>query len=234
MKVTIDMYSDYACPFCYLGKENLKAAINALHLQDDVDIRYHSFQLDPNIDQSHPIDLEHFAKMKGISLQQLLESQKELGERLQEKGLTMHYDKLIVANSFDAHRLVKFATTQNKATELQDRLLKASLEQGLDIADYNVLTTLAVEIGLDKDAVKAVLNSGDYAYSVIQDLDSAREQNISGVPFFVINNRYPIYGAQPEYRFEDTLRRALLEMDDAPIKKEKKPEVCEGDCCLFE
>ncbi len=234
MKVTIDMYSDYACPFCFLGKENLKAAIEVLQLQDDVDIRYHSFQLDPDIQESHLIDLNHFAWRKGISLEQLLESQKELGERLQEKGLNMHYDKLIVANSFDAHRLVKYATTKHKATKLQDRLLRASLEQGLDIADHQVLTDLAVEVGLDKNEVEHVLASGEYAYPVIQDLDSAREQNISGVPFFLINDRYPIYGAQPEYRFEDALRRALLEMDDAPIKKEKKPEVCEGDSCLFE
>lgn len=128
-----------------------------------------------------------------------------LVEKAKEVGLDLQYDTMINANTFDSHRLVHYATTKGKEAEIIDSLLRACLSDSLNISDLEVLVSLAGEVGLNKAEVAAILESDAYVDQVFADIEQGQRLNITGVPFFVFNDKYTISGAQSEQVFLNVL-----------------------------
>ena len=226
MKVSI--WSDVRCPFCYIGKKKFEDALEQFPNKDKVEIVWKSFQLDPSLKTDpHTSMLEYFVKAKGVSEEQALQMFSGATKMAEEAGISMNLQEGILANSFNAHRLIQFAKTSDLGNEIKEVLFKIHFEQGKNIDDISILSEVAASIGLDAKEVKQVLNSDDYAYEVKQDEMEARNIGVRGVPFFVFDDKYAISGAQPVEAFLQTLEK---------VWEENKSELkfSEGDSCSSE
>ncbi|MUP46484.1 DsbA family oxidoreductase [Gramella sp. BOM4] len=226
MKVSI--WSDVRCPFCYIGKKKFEDALEKFPNKDKVEIVWKSFQLDPSLKTDiHTSMLEYFVKAKGVSEDQALQMFSGATKMAEEAGISMNIQKGILANSFNAHRLIQFAKTRDLGNEIKEALFKVHFEEGKNIDDISVLSEVATFIGLDAEEAKQVLNSDAYAYEVKQDEMEARNIGVRGVPFFVFDDKYAISGAQPVEAFLQTLET---------VWKENKSElkISEGDSCSSE
>ncbi|GAA4318409.1 DsbA family oxidoreductase [Pontixanthobacter gangjinensis] len=226
MKVSI--WSDVRCPFCYIGKKKFEDALEQFPNKGKVEIVWKSFQLDPTLKTDpHTSMLEYFVKAKGVSEEQALQMFSGATKMAEEAGISMNLQEGILANSFDAHRLIQFAKTRNLGNEIKEALFEVHFEQGKNIDDISILSEVAASIGLDAEEVKQVLNSDAYAYEVKQDEMEAQNIGVRGVPFFVFDDKYAISGAQPVEDFLQTLETVWQES-----KSELK--VAEGDSCSSE
>lgn len=203
----IDIWSDFACPFCYIGKRNLERALEELNPSQEVEIVFHSFQLDPNAKKgSQANSVSNLAEKYGTSKEEAQMMIDRVVDMAKDVGLNYNYDKVVETNTFDAHRLVHYAREEKKDGEITERLLKAYFIDGLDIGDINVLGEIAKELGLNKEEVIKVLNSEEYASNVEEDRRRSQQLGITSVPFFVFNNKTAIPGAQPSDVFLEVLK----------------------------
>ncbi|HJH10701.1 MAG TPA: DsbA family oxidoreductase [Metalysinibacillus jejuensis] len=231
----IEVWSDYVCPFCYIGKKQLEDAIRAKNLEDDVEVVFKSYMLDPTT----PTDSE-VAVVDSLSRKYQVTPDKAQGmidgivARANEVGLAYDFSELKEENTLKAHRLVKFAETKGKANELNELLLNRHFVGGQRIGQDEVLVTLAKEVGLDEVEVKALLASNDFADAVQADIAESRELGVQGVPFFVINRKYGISGAQPKEVFEQALQQVAEEEGIKPglkMQGNSSAGVCTDDGC---
>ncbi len=229
MPLRIDIWSDVVCPWCYIGKRRLEAALAGFAHKDAVEIIWHSFELDPSAPRSHDAPITaRLAKKYRMPVERAEQMLAQMTKTAAADGLTMNPDKQRDGNTFDAHRLLHFAYEQGKQGALEERLFKATFTDGEPIADLDTLAKLASEAGLDEEQARAVLNSDQYADAVRADEENARVLGISGVPFFVFGSKYAVSGAQPAEVFSKVLERAWSELG---------PEVlasgpgCDGDVC---
>lgn len=204
-------WSDIACPFCYIGSTRVKRALKALGYDKDTKLEFKSFQLDPTLPKKTDKTMEeNFAEGHGMTKQQAdlqMRAIKRMGE---QDGLNVDIAGAIPTNSFDAHRLIKLAASKGDHDlfeKLIDRLYKLYFTDHESIADHAALTKAAVEVGLNKDEVQDVLNSNKYADEVKKDIIEAVQSGVQGVPFFVINHKYAISGAQPYKVFVNALKK---------------------------
>lgn len=205
----VEIWSDVICPFCYIGKRKLESALAQLPQRDCVEIRWKSFQLQPDTKTDPTRNaLQHLAERKGWSMDFAREAAADISGRARDVGLTFNYDRTVVANTFDAHRLVHCAATRGQGDAMTEQLFKAYFTDGRNIADPVFLTELAVGVGLPGDEVKKVLASDGFADDVRRDIDDALQMGINGVPFFVFDNRYAVSGAQDTSVFLEALARA--------------------------
>ena len=195
----IEIWSDVLCPFCYIGKRHLEAALKDFSGKDRVEIQWRSFQLDPEQETKPGVDVfSYLAERKGISKAQSEAMHAQVTQMAARAGLEYHFEKAVVANSFDAHRLLQYAKTQNLGDAMKERLFRGYFCEGQNIADFGVLADMAKDAGLDRAAALAVLNQQEeYAQAVKADIQEAQALGISGVPFFVIDRKYAVSGAQP-------------------------------------
>lgn len=208
----VEIWSDVMCPFCYIGKRNFEAALEHFPGKNDVNVEWKSFQLNPDIETDPKKSVnEYLAEHKGITLDHAKKLNDRVTSMAADVGLRYDFDKAIVANSFDAHRLSHFAKQQGKQNAMEERLFKAYFTEGKNTADHETLTALADEIGLDAAAVRAVLNSNQFADDVVKDIYEAQQVGARGVPFYVFDNRYAVSGAQPERLFSQVLEKAFAE-----------------------
>lgn len=205
----IDIWSDFACPFCYIGKRNLESALKEFDSQDEVELVFHSYQLDPNAKKGGQINpVDELAKKYGTSKERAQEMIDRVVNMAKDVGLNYNYDKLISTNTLDAHRLSHYAKKENKDRELVEELFKAHFIEGLDIGDLEVLAELGARVGLDREEIKSILKSEEYYSEVDLDKYTASQYQIRSVPFFIFNNRYAVSGAQPVEAFLETLTKA--------------------------
>lgn len=206
----VEVWSDIMCPFCYIGKRNYENAVKQFAGADDIEIEWKSFQLDPTIPQgeSYPSEEEYLAKSKGMAPAQVKGMLQSVSQTAAQAGVEMNFDKVIVANTMYAHRLLHFAKSKGLGNELKERLFKAHFTDGLDVGKIEVLVQLTGEIGLDAAESKAILESEEYLYDVSQDIQEAANIGVQGVPFFVFNRKFAISGAQPVEAFLETLEKA--------------------------
>lgn len=208
----IDIWSDIMCPFCYIGKRKLEKALEQFPHKDSVNIVWHSFQLDPTMEANPGTDIyTYLSKRKGISKERAIQMHKQLTETARLEGLTYNFDQSVLANSFNAHRLIQMAKTKELGDAAEERIFKAYFTEGKNIGDTDTLVQLGTEIGLDAKAVKDMLNSDSFATDVTTDIDQAQAYGINGVPFFVLNNKYGISGAQPSEVFLNGITQAWSE-----------------------
>jgi predicted DsbA family dithiol-disulfide isomerase len=211
----VEVWSDIMCPFCYIGKKNYEKALAQLPNADQLEIEWKSFQLDPEIPEnvSFAGEKEYLAQRKGLSEGQVIGMLQHVKQAGAAAGVEMNFDRSIVANTGRAHRLLHFAKDKGVANELKEKLFAAHFTAGLDVGNVDVLADLAEQVGLDRAEVLSVLNSDEYAYDVAQDIQEAANIGVRGVPFFVINRKYAISGAQPVEVFVETLEKALSEVN---------------------
>jgi|SRR6185312_5495663 len=208
----VEIWSDVICPFCYIGKRRFELALEKFTHKDDVEIVWHSFELDPER-KSAPGKSIHqmLAEKKGLSIEQAKEMNDHVTKMAKEVGLTYDFDKAIPVNTFNAHRISHLAAKHNVQNEMEELLFSSYFTKGLNIDDANSLISLANQVGIDFKETEQVLRNGDYNEDVKQDEEEAREIGISGVPFFVFDRKYAISGAQPEDVFIRTLEKVWEE-----------------------
>jgi predicted DsbA family dithiol-disulfide isomerase len=205
----VEIWSDVMCPFCYIGKRRFEEALAKFGHAGEVDITWKSFQLNPELVTDPSISIhQYLADAKGWQI----DYARQVGDQVTELalGVGLHYnmDNAVVANSFDAHRLSHLATENGLGDAAEEALFKAYFTEGKNIADHDTLAQLGDTIGLNAGEVKQVLTTDKYADAVKQDIDEARQLGIRGVPFFVVNDKYAVSGAQATEVFLETLEKA--------------------------
>lgn len=198
------------CPFCYIGKRKFEIALAQFSRKDELEIIWHSFQLDPNLPvKSDKNVFEYLAEAKNKSIEWSIEMHKYVTESAKNVGLEYNFDIAKVSNSFDAHRLIQLAKQYDLTDTLEERFFKAYFTEGCLMSDHDLLIKLAVEVGLDENEVKKVLSSDQFGGDVIRDRQDAANLGVNGVPFFVIDRRYGVSGAQEPSVFLDSLSKAF-------------------------
>jgi predicted DsbA family dithiol-disulfide isomerase len=197
------------CPFCYIGKRRFEQALAQYEGKDQVEITWRSFQLDPDLVTDDSISAaQSLAEKKGWSEEQTNQTMDYVTQIAAGVGLEYHFEKAVVANSFDAHQFTHFAKQHGKQLEAEEKLFAAYFTEGKNIADHAVLAELGASIGLDPVAVKEALASDAFADEVAQDIATARQFGISSVPFFVFDRKFAVSGAQDVDVFLQTLQRS--------------------------
>lgn len=216
----IDVWSDYACPFCYIGKRRLENALSQFPNRDKVEVVFRSFQLDPHAAVSTDKSIhELLASKYGMSIEKAKAMNAQLAEQAQDVGLEFNFDTVKHTNTFDSHRLSHFASTKGKGAEMSERLLRAYFTDSLNLGDRSVLASLAAEVGLEQAEAAAMLETDAYAAEVNGDINEGSRLNITGVPFFVFNNKYALSGAQPGPVFSEVLDTVWAEEQAGPTLK---------------
>lgn len=225
----VEIWSDVMCPFCYIGKRRFETALEQFDNKEEIEIVWKSFQLNPNLktDPNKNIN-QYLAEAKGWDLEYAKEMNANVTQMAAQEGLEYNFDKAVLANSFDSHRFIQLAKTKGLGDAAEERLFRAYFTEGLNTADHEVLTQLGKEIGIDEAEVRATLASKDFSNEVNQDIAESRQVGVRGVPFFVLNRKYAVSGAQSAETFLGALNTSFGEwkQENAP-----KLEVIEGPVC---
>ncbi len=205
-KLKIDVWSDVACPWCYLGKRSLEKALDGFEHADAVDVTFHSYQLNPEAHEhsSEPL-IDYLVREKGAPEQQIRDSFTVITERGRELGMNYDFDIAHNANTRRAHRLIHFARANGRDTEVINALFGAMFEQGIAVGSVDELVAIGSAAGLDAMQVREALESEAWDERVEADIAQARALGIQGVPFFVLDGRYGVSGAQPVEAFAQVL-----------------------------
>ncbi len=231
----VEIWSDVVCPWCYVGKRRFESALAGFPHRAEVEVVWRSFELDPQAPQERLGDYAVMLAAKyGVPVEQGQQMIDTMTAAAAAEGLDFHFGIARVGNTFDAHRLLHLAHERGVQDALKERLLLATFSEGEPIGNASTLSRLAVDTGLDVEEVAAVLASERYGEQVRADERQARAHGISGVPFFVVDGRLGVSGAQPP-----EVLRALLEqgwehsrptVGASPAGAGTAPG-CDGDSC---
>jgi predicted DsbA family dithiol-disulfide isomerase len=224
----IEIWSDVMCPFCYIGKRRFEEALQHFEHKNEVEIEWKSFQLNPDLITDPTLNItQHLADIKGWTLDYTQQLNNQVTEMAAGEGLTYNFDKAVVANSFDAHRFAHMAKKHGLGDKAEEALFKAYFTDGKNIADHDTLNELGIEMGLDENEIKQILQTEAYAEEVKHDIAEAGYLGVRGVPFFVMNGKYAVSGAQMVPVFVETLEKSYNEWQ----KGTPKLTVIDGDSC---
>lgn len=236
-RMEVEIWSDFACPFCYMGKRHFERALSQFEAGNDVHVTYRSFELDPNA-PLHPRTSIHnlLAEKYGMSVDQAKALNDQVTQRAAAVGLTYHMDTMILTNSFDAHRLTHFAAEHGKMPEMAERLFQAYFTDSRHIGDRQTLAELAGDVGLSTAEALNALNSDEYSQAVRWDEQQAKQLGVRGVPFFLINQQYAVSGAQPVEVFLEALQKAAGDeragsVEDGSGSKKTESSACDDETC---
>jgi predicted DsbA family dithiol-disulfide isomerase len=208
----VEIWSDVICPWCYIGKRRFEMALANFAQKESVTVIWRSFELDPKSPQQYPVSLEEMlARKYNVSLQEAASMNARVSGLAQEIGLNYQLSKARPGNTFDAHRLLHFVTSRQLGDKATERIMQAYFSESLAIGDRAALAKLATEFGIDESETLAMLESDAYSSEVREDEARAAKYGISGVPFFVINEKVGISGAQPVETFAQALEQAAAE-----------------------
>ncbi len=227
-QMKVEIWSDVVCPFCYMGKRKFEMALERFEHKDKIEVEWKSYILNPDMSKTEPVNtLDHLAERKGMAPAQVKDMFAQITRAGKEVGLEYNFDKSLSVNTFDAHRFLHYAKSQGKSNEAEETLFRAHFTDGLNVADHEVLATLGEEIGLDADAVRTTLKGNEFAEAVDTDIYESRQIGVRGVPFFVLNRKYAVSGAQEPAAFLEALNKSYSEW------REQNPEleVIQGDSC---
>lgn len=225
----IDIWSDVVCPFCYIGKKRLEHVAEQAGIE--LDIHWHSFELDQDAPAKHDTsNTERLAKKYGRTIEQTIEMERNVAAMAAEEGIDFQWQKANSGNSFNAHRIIHLAQSKGLGNEAKEAFFHAYMTEGLSIGEREVVEEIASRIGLDHAEVEYVLDNDVFADFVRHDESLAGQIGISGVPFFVINQKYALSGAQPRDVFLNALQSAQAE-SDAEVKQSDDAAVCTDDNC---
>lgn len=208
----IEIWSDYVCPFCYIGKRRLEEALQTTGLESSAEVVFKAFQLDPNTPVGAGGSVpEGLAGKYGISLEEAVKMLENVAVQAKTVGLEFDVTGMTGANTFDAHRLAKLGEQEGKGDAITERLLQGHFVKGEAVDNKETLTAIAEEAGLTAERVQQVLQSDEFGEDVKRDIEEAGQIGVRGVPFFVINRKYAISGAQPVEAFTEALKKVAAE-----------------------
>jgi predicted DsbA family dithiol-disulfide isomerase len=231
----IEIWSDVVCPWCYIGKRRFEEALAKFEHKADVEVLWRSYQLDPSTPtKSGQSVTDMLAAKYGVSRQQAAAMNDRVTTIAKEVGLDYHLENAKHSNTFDAHRLIHLGKKHGIQDEVKERLMKAYFVQGEAVGEVDTLVKLASEVGIDPQEARQVLESDEFADEVRADEKRARMFGITGVPFFAIDEKFGISGAQPSEVFTEALNAAWA--DSHPLVAVGSPqgaETCEGEACAI-
>ena len=230
-KLRVDIWSDIACPWCYVGKRRLEAALARFPQRDAVEITWRAFELDPSAPRVRDTSKSHaerLAEKYGMTVKQAEERTAQLTELAAKDGLDFRFDRAKSGNTFDAHRVLHFAQERGLQDAVKERFFRGYLTDGEAIGEPEVLVRLAAEVGLPADEVQGVLAGDAYKDAVRADQALAQQLGIRGVPFFVFGEKYAVSGAQPAEHLLGALTQAWGER---PAPALDEGAVCGPDGC---
>jgi len=235
MSLKVEVWSDVVCPWCYVGKRRFEAALARFAHRDEVELVWRSFELDVSAPPS-AAEQGTYAQRLAIKYRcSVVEAQvmiDNMTATAAEEGLDFRFDLARPGNTFDAHRLLHLALEHGQQDELKERLDRATFTEGSPVSDHSALRALSTQVGLPEAEVDAVLTSNRYSDAVRADEAQARAYGVSGVPFFVIDGRYGISGAQPADAVLQTLDKAWSERSPLTlVTQDGSAPSCEGDSC---
>ena len=211
-KMKVEIWSDVVCPFCYIGKRRFEHALSQFTHAEAIEIVWKSYQLNPNqVSDANKSAVQSLAESKGISLAEAQRLTDYVTEMALSVGLNYNFDKTVVANTFRAHQFTHFAKSKGKQNEAEEILFNAYFIEGLNIDDINILAQLAEKIGLESVALINAIENGTYKDAVSKDIYEARQVGVQGVPFFLIDGKYAVSGAQESSTFLKVLEKAYKE-----------------------
>jgi predicted DsbA family dithiol-disulfide isomerase len=204
----VEIWSDIACPWCYVGKRRFEAALGAFEHRDDVRVTWRSFELDPQAPRERTGDLATLLAAKyGLSVAEARSKQAQMTEAAAADGIDFHFDTARSGLTFDGHRLIHLAAEYNLADAMKERLMRAYFTEGQLIADHDALTRCAADVGLPESEVRIMLAGDAFAQAVRDDERLAMQFGIGAVPTFVVDRAIGASGAQPPEQLLELLRR---------------------------
>lgn len=238
-KLRVDIWSDIACPWCYIGKRRFESALQDFPQKDEVEVVWHSFELDPSAPVVNPQAMrDGLARKYGRTPAQAQEMLDSMTRTAADEGLEYHFENTRLTNTFLAHQLIHLAAESGQQDAMKERLLRAYMSEGRHVGDLDTLVELAGDIGLNAAGVRAALEAGQYAGDVRQDEAQAQTLGISGVPFFVLGGKYGVSGAQSAEVLRGALDQVWAETHPAPLTllgTANDVEGCEdGQCAVPE
>jgi len=226
--VHVEIWSDIACPWCYVGKRRFEAALATYEHRDEVQVTWRSFELDPSAPPSRQHDAAtHLAEKYGKTREEAIAMQDRLARTAAGDGLQMRFDIARGANTFDAHRVLHLAAAHGAQDAMMERIMRAYLSEGELISDHAVLARLAAEVGLAEDEVRDTLATDRFAADVRADERTAQQLGINAVPFFVADRAIGASGAHPPEQLLEFLREARAK--NPPIAVTASGETCAAD-----
>ena len=206
----IEIWSDIACPFCYMGKRKFDMALAQFEGKEDVEIEWKSFLLNPDVKTDPSVSIfQYLAEIKGFPEEQARQMMSQITTSGSAIGLDYHFDQVVLANTMKAHQLLHEARIQGFQHEMEERLFEAHFVEGKNIDDVNILVDLASEVGLNTTALDITILSGQHTKELEADIDLAQQFGIRGVPFFVFDRKYAVSGAQEPETFLKTMQTAM-------------------------
>jgi len=228
----IEIWSDVMCPFCYIGKHNFEEALEKLPFKNDVEVEWKSFQLDPTLNPSETkTTLEYFKEKKGIPEAQASQMVSQVTQMGQMAGIDFNFEKALITNTFPAHRLIHLAKKHNLSSEVEEALFEAHFIDGENVGSVDLLVSIAEKLGIDKEEAQKVLGSDTLDQEVNQDIADAQNNGITGVPFFVLNGKYAVSGAQPVETFVNALQQTYNETKSKFKDLSDGGASCDADGC---
>lgn len=226
----VEVWSDYACPFCYIGEKRLEKAVAQINGGDKIKVEFKSFELDPTARKDVVSStIKRFAIKYGMTKKDAADRIEQISLMGRREGIDFKYSSTRYTNTFDSLRLTKLAQERGH-DEIVTKLFDAYFTKNLELSNYDVLKKIALDCGLDENEVDEVLKGDKYAQEVRQDEMQASSYGIHGVPYFVINEKYALFGAQPvsviKQALEETLNEEVVENFDGMT--------CGADGCKFE
>ena len=227
----VEVWSDVVCPWCYIGKRRLEAALERFPHRDEVEVVWRSFQLDPSIPEGGTHEtLPALAAKYGATVEQMRANMARVEQVAAEEGLEYHLAEGVSGNTSLAHELLHFAAEHGRQGELKERLLHAHFTEARSVFDVDSLVALAAEVGLDADDARAALTERRYRSAAAQDAATAQLLGATGVPFFAVDRKYGAAGAQPADLLLQILERAWSESH--PLITVPAADVCDDDSCV--
>jgi predicted DsbA family dithiol-disulfide isomerase len=224
-KLSVDIWSDIVCPWCYVGKRRFEKALAQFAHKADVEVTWHTFELDPRAEKASVDLADNLAKKYRRTREQAQQMLDQMTQTAAGEGLEIHFEKAQTSNTFDAHRVLHLALERGKQADVKERLMRGYFTEGAPIGDHATLARLAADAGLDEQEVKDVLAGDRYTDAARGDEALARELGISGVPFFVLGGRLGVSGAQTPDVLLGALEKAWELVTTAP---EQEGEHAEG------
>lgn len=215
----VEIWSDIMCPFCYIGKRKFENALEEFEHSGEIKVEWKSFQLNPELKTNPGKSIyEYLAEQKGWTQEYTQNVHAQMKVKAKESGLDYDFDRVIPANSFNAHRLSHLAAKYNLQDAAEERLFKAYFTEGKNIDDNETLVQLGVEIGLPSEEVRIMLLGHLYTEEVNQDKYEAQQIGVRGVPFFVVDSKYAVSGAQDSSVFLGAIQKAYTEYEKEKLE----------------
>ena len=230
----VEIWSDVVCPWCAIGRARFEKALEDFEHRDEVELRWRSFELDPTAPREREgSPAQHLADKYGVTPEQAQDMHDQMTATAAQDGLDFHFQRARSGNTLDAHRLIHLGADRGVQDAVKERFLRAYFTEGERIGDPETLVRLGAEAGLDADEARAVLASGRYTAEVRADEHRAQAYGITGVPFYVIDERYGVSGAQPPEALLEVLETAWNESRPMLTPAGGQGEACaDGSCAV--